>query len=110
MSVKGIVQDEFNFDMIRACGFTNFRVDGDEMHYEDEPRYQDWTNDKTEEIENFSDKFMMGMEDGKVFFFSNIEEVVQKISEAFPGCVIVDVSDQELEDEYALDYDYRRDL
>ncbi len=111
MSVRGIVLDETSEAQIRACGFTNFKWDTeyDEMDDANVPDYQEWCNDQQDKIEEFSTKYMMGIEDAKVFYFSDVPEVIAHIDLTFPGCVVVTVSDQELEDVYSLDYDYRRD-
>ena len=112
MNVKGIVLDETNERQIRACGFINFTWDTeyDEMNDEDVERYQDWCNDQLDKVESHSKEYMTGMEDAKVFFFSDKEDVVKHIAKTFPGCDVISVTDQTLEDEYSLDYDYRRDL
>ena len=111
MSVKGIVLDESNMNQIRACGFTDFTVDPaypDEID-EGEDEYQDWCNDQLDKICNFSEEYMVGMEDAKYFFFSDKQPVIDKIAEVFPGCDVVTVSDDDLNDIYSLDYDYREE-
>jgi len=107
--IKGIVLDEENLVQIRACGFTDFRVLGDEMHYDDEPKYQDWCNEKQDEIELVSDEYMVGMEDAKLFFFSDKPAVIAKIAKTFPGCELITVTEKSFEDTYTLDYDYRNE-
>jgi len=112
MSINGIVLDETNESQIRACGFTDFTWDTeyDEMDDDDFDRYQDWYNTKQDGVEKLSNKYMMGMEDAKIFYFSDKPDVVDHIAKLFPGCEVITVSDQTLEDIYSLDYDYRRDL
>ena len=112
MSIKGIVLDEMNQSQIRNCGFTNFtwNTEYDEMEDDDVPAFQEWCNDRQDEIEAHSIHYMMGIEDAKIFYFSDKPDVVDFIAKTFPGCEVITVSDQTLADVYSLDYDYRRDL
>jgi len=111
MSVRGIVLDETSEAQIRACGFTNFKWDTeyDEMNDNDQDGFFDWLNDQQDKIEELTKMYMMGMEDAKVFYFSDMPNVVNHIAKTFPGCEVITVSDQDLADIYSLDYDYRRD-
>jgi len=109
--IKGIVLDETNEQQIRACGFTKFSWDKeyDEMDDDDVERYQEWCNEQQDKIEEYSNEYMMGIEDAKIFYFSDKPDVIDHIGKTFPGCEVISVSDQTLEDIYSLDYDYRRD-
>ena len=106
MEVKGIILDELDLSSIRNLGFNNFRTIGptgdQEMHYDDEPLYQEWINKKQKQLEAYSPKYMWGQDDAKIFVFSDVLAVQAEIQRLFPGLPLVTVNS----DDYPLDYDY----
>lgn len=106
MIVKGVILDESNLDEIRANGFTNFTVvdfHGELEMDTGEDKYQQWCIAKQLKLDEFSLKYMMGQDDSKLFFFSDIPEVQEVIKNLFPASVFRTVDS----DDFPLDYDYK---
>jgi len=62
-----------------------------------------WMTEQENKLDLFSKKYMLGSDDGKLFIFSGVDVVQNKIKELFPACELVEVDP----DDYLLDYDYR---
>lgn len=89
-SLFGIVLEFSDFDAIRASGFTDFRTLEDEMHYDDEERFQSHLCQLQECIEAVSDEYVVGCEDGAIALFSNNPLVIDKIKSLFPLNTLMD--------------------
>ena len=105
MKVVGIIFDHTNLSEVRNNGFVNFREIDGEIHYNDWELFEQWESQQQSKLDNFTDQYMYGSDDGKTFIFSDKPNVQQFIQTLYPASKYVVVDSEN----YPLDYDYIRD-
>ncbi len=105
MKVEGIIFDNTNLAEVRNNGFVNFREIDNEIHVDDWELFEQWDSQQQLKLDNFTDQYMYGSDDGLTFIFSDKPHVQQFIQTLYPASTYVVVDS----DDYPLDYDYIRD-
>lgn len=101
--MKGIIIDSCSKIDIERLGCKCWAGTGDYVEPEDIELFQEICSDRQLQVDDITEFFMTGQDDGKEFYFSDIEDGIAAIMEVFPEFEVVDLNI----DEYPLDYDYR---
>ncbi len=68
--------------------------------------WEEATNARQNKLDSITNKYMMGNDDAKYFYFTNDQEGLKSIQHVFPEFEIIEVNYED----YPWDYDYIRDL
>jgi len=100
--MKGIIVDSSSKLDIERLGCRWAECSGF-VEPEDIELYQEICEDRELQVDDITEFFMTGQDDGKCFYFSDIEEGLNAIMEVFPEFEVTDLDINK----YPLDYDYR---